>query len=375
MSKPEKRKIPRIVTFDVMRGFFLIAILVNHIYFFPNYLDWLGMRGALLVTTAEGFFLLSGVVLGVVRGAKLVDAPFRDVATIVLKRALQLYITYVIMVIAFTLIAWNFYMDNPGLKWGVMTDQSLLRLVWETMTSQYTYGWADYLRYYAFYIAVSPIALWLLRKGKWYLVLAASFVVWLLAPDFSTMEWHDIELLQPIPWQIIFFSGLVIGFHWPAISDWCTKRRKVLTRFVAIPLVTIATLTFAWNIFSVFAVEFIANAWTQALHDSAYSLRMDEFDKEQMPLIRFALFMLWFWAWFLVIEWLQKPVVKYTGWLLIPFGTNSLYVYTLHAVIVFFIHLYFSSTTPILNFIITAGSIALIYLAIRKQFLMKVIPR
>lgn len=371
-----KKKIPRIVTFDIMRGFFLIAIINDHLDFFPNFLDWWGMRGELLVSTAEGFFFISGIVLGIVRGAKLVDTPFNKVATLVLKRALTLYLTYIVLVIGFTLIGWYIYPGNPNVKYGIMGGNNLLQLVWQTMSFQYVYGWADYLRFYAIYIAISPLALWLLRKGKWYLVLAASFLAWLLFPiNLQTTPWQEIELLQPIPWQLIFFSGLVVGFHWPDISDWCTKYRKYLVRYVALPLVTIGVATMLWNVFAVFANEFVHTDWSQMLSNSAWSLRMNEFHKETLPFGRFLLFLLWFWTAFLLIQWFEKPVTKYTGWLLIPFGTNSLYVYTLHAIILFFVHIYFVPTIPILNFFVMVGIVAIIYMAIRTKFLMNIIPR
>lgn len=360
-----------------MRGFFLIAIIIDHIDFFPNYLDWWGMRGLLLSSTAEGFFLISGIILGIVRGIKLADEPFKKVAIIVWKRALTLYITAAVLVIGFTMIGWYLYPGNPDLKFGIMDSHNILKLAWETLTFQYIYGWADYLRLYAIFIAISPLALWLLRKGMWYIVLGTSFLVWLLFPlDFRTLDWQTVELLQPISWQLIFFSGLVIGYHWPDISSWCENHRKRLIRYVAIPVVVIAVTTFLWNVFAVFANEFIAQtAWTQMLSDRAWELRLENFHKEQLPLNRFFLFMLWFWAAFLIVKHFEKPVIKYTGWLLLPFGTNSLYVYTLHAIIVFFVHLYFVDTIPIWNFLVTVSVIALIYLAIRTKFLMTIIPR
>lgn len=360
-----------------MRGFFLIAIIVDHIGFFPNYLDWWGMRGLLLTTTAEGFFLISGIILGIVRGIKLVDEPFRKVAVLVWKRALTLYVTASVLVIGFTLIGWYLYPGDPNVKYGIMETQNIIRLIWETLTFQYIYGWADYLRLYAIFIAISPLALWLLRRGQWYVVLSASFLVWLLFPiDFRTLPWETIELIQPVAWQLIFFTGLVIGYHWPDITAWCTKHRKRLIPYVAAPLLFVAVATFLWNVFAVFAAEFIVqNAWTQMLSDRAWELRLEDFHKEQLPLIRFALFMLWFWAAFLIVRRFEKPIIKYTGWLLLPFGTNSLYVYTLHAVLVFFVHLYFVDTIPLFNFLITAGTIALIYLAVRTRFLFGVIPR
>lgn len=334
------------------------------------------MRGELLVSTAEGFFFLSGIILGIVRGIKIVDKPFDHVVHLVLKRALQLYITYFVLVIAFTLLAWYVYPGNPNIKYGVMETHSWLKLAWETLTLQYTYGWADYLRFYAVFLAVSPLALWLLRKNMWYFVLLLSFAVWFISPiDIHTMEWTSIQIYQPIPWQLLFFSGLVVGFHWPDISSWWEKRKKLLTRAVAIPLITLAAGLFIWNVFAVFAQEFVQNQWTQMLSSEAWRLRMNEFHKEQLTFERFALFMLWFWAAFMLIERFKGFMVKWTGWLLLPFGMNSLYVYTLHAVLVYFVHIYFKDTTLLVNFVITSGVIAIIYLAIRTRFLMSVIPR
>lgn len=370
-----QKKIPRIVTFDIMRGFFLIAIIVNHIAFFPNLLDWWGMRGYLLVTTAEGFFLLSGVVLGIVRGAKLIDTPMKQVTSIVLKRALTLFATYFVLVVSFTLLAWYIYPGIAGVKFGVMPDHNIVRLLWETLTLQYTYGWADYLRFYAIFIALCPIAFWLLRRGLWYIVLLASFLVWLLFPLPLTLPWQTMELMQPIPWQLIFFSGLVIGFHWPQLSEWCTKRRKTLVPFVAIPVVILAAITLTWNIIAVYAPDFIQSQWARDASYQAWSLRMNEFHKEILPWPRFLLFMLWFWAAFLIIKRYEATIVRFAGWLLIPFGTNSLYVYTLHAVIVFFVHIYFTSAGMVPNFLVTIGVVALIYAAIRTKFLMTIIPR
>jgi hypothetical protein len=370
------KHIPRIVTFDIMRGFFLIAIIVDHIAFFPSLLDFWGMRGYLLVSTAEGFFLLSGIVLGLVRGAKLIDAPFKQVTKLVLKRAFVLYLTYIILVIGFTVIAWYLYPGNPNIKYGVMVDHSILKLIWDTITMQYTYGWADYLRFYAAFIALSPLALWLLRKGMWYLVLLASILVWFLFPiNFHTLPWQTVELLQPIPWQVLFYSGLIIGFHWPAISEWCTAHKRFLSRYIAMPVVIIAVALLAWNVFAVFGREFIHTAWADELSYRAWELRMNEFHKETLPLSRIVLFFLWFWASFIVIKKFEKPIVKYTGWLLIPFGTNSLYVYTIQAIILFFVHIYLQSGTFLFNTAVIIGVVAIVYLAVRTKFLMNIIPR
>ena len=375
-SKQSTPKIPRVVTFDIMRGFFLIAIVINHIYFFPNMLDWLGMRGQLMVSTAEGFFFLSGLVLGLVRGAKLVSEPFKKVTKLVLKRTFQLLITYAVLVIVFTAIAWYLYPGVDGVKNGVMAEHSWWRLIIDTFTLQYTYGWADYLRFYVMFLAVTPLALWLLRKKLWYIVLALSVLIWYLSPvDHTTMSWTTIQIYQPIPWQLLFFSGIIIGFHWPDIAAWWQRHKQLLVRYFAWPIAIIGVATLCFNVFTVFAQEFIASDWARHLAEETKRLRTTTFYKEELPLVRYLLFLLWFWAAFFIIERFQKQIIRFTGWLLIPFGVNSLYVYTLHAVLVFFVHIYFSSTNIVGNFLVTAGVIAIIYAAIRTKFLMNIIPR
>src|SRR6218665_421663 len=93
----KKEKSERILTFDLLRGYFLCVILFNHLQFYPNGFDLLTGRGVLYVSTAEGFFLVSGIVLGIVRGRKLLNQPFNVAAKLLWKRALQLYTTSLVL--------------------------------------------------------------------------------------------------------------------------------------------------------------------------------------------------------------------------------------------------------------------------------------
>lgn len=359
-----------------MRGFFLIAIINDHLWFFPNFFDWWGMRGSLLTTTAEGFFLISGLVLGIVRGAKLIDAPFWEVTKLVLKRAWTLYATYVVLVIFFTVLAWTVFSGNPNIKNGIMVDHNWLQMIWQTLTFQYTYGWADYLKFYAIYIAITPLAMWLLRRGWWYVVAGISIAVWILLPiDFENETWERVQYLQPIAWQVIFFTGLIIGFHWPQISDWWGRQKAKNRRIATNTLIIIGLVTFLANVFAVFGNNLLHLPWTETLQTTADYLRTHQFHKESMSIYRYLLFMIWFWTAFALINRYLDKIVKYCDWLLGPFGVNSLYVYTLQAFLMFFAHLYFKPTNIFLNCLVFVSFVALIYVAIRTRFLMKIIPR
>lgn len=371
-----KLHIPRIETFDIMRGFFLIAILNDHIHYFPNFADWLGMRGQLMVSAAEGFFLLSGIVLGIVRGAKLIHEPFMVVMKLLLKRAAQLYITYITTVIGFTLIAWTFYANNPGATYELMVPRDIWLLLSDTLSLNYFYGWADYLRFYAVYIALSPIAFWLLRKGQWYIVLAVSAIVWIMTPNLKGIDWTETQLLQLMSWQPLFFIGIVVGFHWPQLAKAFKRHQRRITHYVLCPMISLSAALLLANIIIVFAIDFTNADWAKQFSATATQLRESIFLKEQMGWQRILLFMLWFWSWFFVVERFLPTIKKYFGWLLIPIGTNSLYVYTVSAFFVFFIHIYITNTANVfINFAIITISTTLIYWAVRRKFLMKIIPR
>lgn len=46
----------RIHTIDILRGFFMFMIIVDHLELFPNGFDFLTGRGLLWMSAAEGFF-------------------------------------------------------------------------------------------------------------------------------------------------------------------------------------------------------------------------------------------------------------------------------------------------------------------------------
>ena len=389
MSKPQRAKLgimdelsdtkkpsSRILTFDLMRGYFLVAIIIDHLNFFPNGLDWWSMRGGLFVTAAEGFFLISGIVLGIVRGSKLINEPMRKVTKLLLKRGFQLYVTAVVMILLFTFIGWLFYMNNPGIKPGILpSDTNIWVLLWQTFSFQYFYGWADYLRLYAIFLFISPLVFWLLRKGKWYIVALMSFLVWLTFPNDPSVAPGVQEYLQPLSWQVLFFGGVMIGFYWPRIVKIWNNFKQPIKRFAVISLLSLAVVTMFINILimlSTMGFNFNAIGINPQLQHDLY---VNFFDKERMPLARILLALTWFWAGFYIFKKFEKPIVKVIGWLIIPFGMNSLYVYTLHAVAVYFVDLYLTGGKLWWNFIVVASVILAIRLCIHYKVLMRVIPR
>ena len=368
-----EKKSSRILTFDLLRGYFLVAIIIDHLAFFPNILDLWSGRGALYVSAAEGFFIISGIVLGIVRGSKLIEKPFKLVVRLLLKRSVQLYITSVVLMLMFTFIGWMF-LDNVGLKAGIRPpSENIWEIIKGALTYKYIYGWADYLRLYAIFILVSPLAMWLLRKKLWYVVMVISIAIW---SQFTFLIGETSpELGQLWSWQLIFFSGLVLGFHWNNVTTWWRKLSLPIRRWTKISVVSLGLSTMAINYFFIVYGDSLGPAFS-FLVDIDKMLR-PYFSKDALPWPRLALVGLWFSTGFWLFSRFEKPITDRMGWLLLPFGTNSLYVYTMHAVFVFFIHLVISTATSsiILNLILSVATVLGIWLCVRYKILMKIIPR
>lgn len=370
----EKVNLPRVAAFDLMRGYFLIAIILNHLQYWPNGLDWLTARGELFVSAAEGFFLISGIVLGIVRGRKLLSKPFKIAAGLLLKRGVQLYIAYIVLAIFFTVIGWRLFLDNPGLKLGIApSDTPLLAVLWNTLTFQYLYGWADYLRLYCLFLFVSPVVLLLLRKNLWWVALTASIAVWLFTP---VMSWPDNIYIQPLKWQLLFFGGMIIGFHWPELTAYWKRIPKLGSRLIISSLVAASLLSLGYNLFLSYGGHLGPDVYAYTAPVREY-LAVSFFDKENLPLARVAMFGVWFWTAFWLFNRFEKQITRAFGWILIPFGTNSLYVYTVHAFFIFFAHLIIAPGNRdfIVNFLMAGGIIAIIWLMVRYKILFKIIPR
>lgn len=371
-----RKEIPRIATFDILRGYFLIGILIDHLAFFPNGLDWWSARGGLFVSMAEGFFLISGILLGIIRGAKAVDMPFQKVSKLLIGRGFRLYVISVVLTFIFTALAWMFFMDNPGLKFGAApAGTPIWQLIWETLTLQYFYGWADYLRLYAVFIFVSPLFVWLLRRGKWYLGLLASLCVWILFPDPLVASGVAQEQAQLLSWQLLFFIGMTIGFFWAELTDiWNKFSRRVRVGVLTVMYVT-TVVTLLYNIAIMLSTMGHDFSFIGVAPELQYNLYVAFFDKEQLPLTRILLFMVWFWTAFSLVRRFEKQIVHWMGWLLVTFGTNSLYVYTVNAFMIFFVHLNFAAGSLLFNLTISLACIFATLLMIRYHILMKIIPR
>lgn len=339
----------RIVTIDILRGFFIFMIIVDHLGMFPNGFDLITGRGFMWVSAAEGFFFLSGMMVGLIRGRKDQDKPFWSIAGKLFKRSLVLYAWTIGLTAFFTFVAMAVG-PHPGLK-DEPWQGGVLHMLWDNITLQYVYSWADFLRYYCIYLMLAIAAIKLLRLKLGWLIGVISLVAWLIGREYSML----------FTWQLLFFGGVLAGWYFNEILAWAKKIPRAIVAFhypLAILLVCLSVLT-------VYGPQ-------QELRD----IFGVHFARITMPPPRVAMFIIWFSALYRLVSSHEAWFEKHLGKLLIPFGQNSLYVYILHSFLIFFIHLIVPNTQGFLvNFVFTASTVAILWLAVRNKFLFKLIPR
>lgn len=370
-AKPAKKASSRILPFDILRGYFLSVILLNHLWYYPSGLDIFTGRSILYVSTAEGFFAVSGIVLGIIRGYKLRTEPMKRVSALLLKRAGILYIASLILTLTYTLLAWWVFTGNPGLPSGLAPASTpFTELVWNTLTLQYTYGWADFLRYYALFLALTPIAIWLLRKGLWYVALLTSFAVWACYPLIP-----NPSLAVLASWQLVFFGGLCLGFYWKqGASLWVRLYEGTRKRLVA-GLMVLSAITLSITVLLVFGSSIGGGLGVTI--ESIHHVVEGGFEKDRLPLPRIILGIIWFWAAFWIAWKLQRFIQQRMRWV-IDLGQNALYAYIISSVVIFGFHLIIpppGTGNLVLNLALSLLGLGLVITAVKTKFLMSIIPR
>lgn len=82
----------------------MIAIIVDHIGWGPSLFHLLSGGGRLFASPAEGFFVISGILVGYIYGPRMVKS-FKHAAVKLWKRAFLLYALSVVFTLIYTVIA------------------------------------------------------------------------------------------------------------------------------------------------------------------------------------------------------------------------------------------------------------------------------
>jgi len=369
-----KHAIGRIQELDLLRGYFIVVILIDHIQRWPSFYTYLTGQGRLWVTAAEGFFIISGLLIGYLRGYKARHHPLTVVTKKLLSRAAMLYVWCVgitLFVVAMTAIFTDG--QSPLMPKLPNAEQitSLPTYLWHVITGQYASDWIYFLRLYAIVLALSPLVIWLLRKGLWWLVLLASVTTYGLSFLMETPE-------GAMQWQLLFFSATLIGWKLEAIITWLREHPRG-KKAIMTGLITATLLTMILSYFWVHGWANVESDKAVISRDSYVTVRgwIDPwFTNNPMAIGRVLLSFVWFGGMLALFHVGRKHVKRAFGWVLMTFGQYSLSAYCLQAILLIFVQLLLPVTTSWwINFATTTVVIIGFWGLMQLPIIRRLLPR
>ena len=361
-AKPKSR----IVALDLMRGYLILVIASVHLAYYPSLLGSFDGQGRLWISEAEGFFFISGLLIGIIRRNDIERTGLKTAVAKVLKRGWRLYLAGTILTIFYLLWARALLGVSPAAIKGGADTGSWLAIIFNTIIMKYSYGWSDFLIFYAGFLFVTPLVLWLLKRRLWWVVLLGTLSVW-------TWRWTGgyppyNSFLQ---WQVYFFLGTIIGYHWHELVGRFSRLSKRAQGWWQLIMVVLTALITIGGLLVVFGSQ--TAGWTGWLNQNhAYNVLLVD---GRIGLLRPLLLLISFAGFYTLVRRYEAWIVRYLGWLLLPFGRNSLYVYIIESLLLFTIPFFVRPGGVWINSLLEIGMATIVWLCIRYRVLFRVIPR
>ena len=230
----------------------MTCVIVNHSKL-SSLLSWFSYERFWLVTAAEVFVVLSGVVLGMVYGRRLARDGWRAVVRGLGRRALLLYGTFVGVTVSLLAlaamgvdIAFLVPTDGETAEW-FLAPTMMTTSAWRDVLSMRAGPWAfEIIGLYVWLVAAAIPCLLILHRAGWRVLLAASWALYL----WYRVEPHAIttsgfEMTFPLlAWQLLFVHGIVIGYHRSDIGFFFARMPSIAPRLAV--LVTAGFTIFAF---------------------------------------------------------------------------------------------------------------------------------
>lgn len=349
----------RVVTLDLMRGYYVGVLAAIHLGYLPSLLGLFDGQGGLLSSEAEGFFMISGLLVGMLRRRDLERHGMARVVRNSWARAGRLYVVAVSLTLLFTCIGRLAVAHGLSqVKVGLDTGSSPLGLLANALTLHYTYGWADFLSYYVPMFLLAPLAVWLLQRRLAPLLLLAAYAGFVLPSFFDTG--FSSPFLQ---WGVYFFLGMTAGHHWDDLRRLAALLSPTAWRALRRGLVVAALLLYVVGM----VVLYHPDLGSSALYN-------DLLQNNRLGLLRPFVAPVSFAGTYLLIRRYEAPIARTAGRILLPFGRSSLYVYIAQSFFVFLVPFVFDARGFWFNTLLDLAVIAAIQLALRTRFLAALVP-
>jgi hypothetical protein len=310
---------------DLLRGYAMLAIVIDHVGGEQSWLYSITGGNAFLTSAAEGFIFMSGLVTGIVYAGAAAKGLGNALVKVLL-RARRLYVFTVCLTLGLPILAGLLQLD-----WDLpYQDVGVADWLVSVLTLHRTYFLADVIMVYALLFPGAALALLLIVQGYTRWVLAGSWLLWFLWqiwPQYATVPWDiaDNDVFHLAPWQVVFFTALVIGVHRRAILERLNRLRPAWGAALTLPLILLSIG------FYHFRYEIVARLLPDHNADAVLEMAFGKGDVRPGRLLEFAIIA--FFA-FSGVTLLWRPLRRATAWLLLPLGQHSLAAYTIQMAVV-----------------------------------------
>jgi hypothetical protein len=235
----------------------MTCVIVNHSKL-SSLLSWFSYERLWVVTAAEVFVVLSGVVLGMVYGRRLARDGWGAVVRGLSRRAALLYAAFVgvtlsVAVLAAVGIDVTFVAPSNGFAPEWFLERMMNPAVWLDVLLMRVGPWPfEIIGLYVWLVAAAVPCLLILHRAGWRALLAASWMLYLwyrLDPHAVTTAGFESSF-PLLAWQLLFVHGVAIGYHRAEVGAF-VGRLPTITPRVAV-LCTVAFTLFA-----------LCNPWTE----------------------------------------------------------------------------------------------------------------
>jgi hypothetical protein len=244
---------------DWLRGLAMTCVIVDHSRLW-SLLSWFTYERFWIVTAAEVFVVLSGIVLGTVYGDKLLRHGWLAVVRGLGRRALTLYVAFLGVTLSLLLISMlgidvTSLTGSDNAVGGLFKSLDPLTMnaaVWRDLALMRFGPWPfEIVGLYVWLVAAAAPCLLALRLAGWRVVLAGSWLLYFwYRIDPHALTTADFEKAFPImAWQLLFVHGIAIGYHRESIRAFVNRASR------AIPVAVISAA-------AAFVVFALCNPWT-----------------------------------------------------------------------------------------------------------------
>ncbi|MFC2063792.1 OpgC domain-containing protein [Chloroflexota bacterium] len=305
---------------DFLRGLFVAIMIVDHIGG-RSILYSITFGNAFFTSAAEGFFLVSGIVTGMVY-FKIIQQ--KGMGSAIRKSASRLLSLYLISI---SLSMCILFFGNLFGIWhtdGIDMARPILPLL-NLLTFRTIYPLGEILIVYCVMFVLLPYVLILLESNKTIWLIGISSILYLANILFPN------ELLIPIDTyvkisgvQFIFIGGVIIGYH--KILEKIQK--KINARWLIITGLSFLFLILFWH----YTRDQSIFPYLQ-LSDQTFTHLNNFFSKRTIAPGRILASLIVFGFLYIFLTRYWDKVIKVLGWLILPLGENALFAYTLHVIL------------------------------------------